>query len=170
MLTRFILDNFSLFEGARVHGTVPVTERLANSVLQEQVVARQPKVLALSVEFREGNRIRVRCRIDAWWAPRIDAELSLDRTIENPAMPRIVVRPVSWWARAIIPFVEQIGQIWSRLPAFLVVENGRIVIDLLSIPGFESFRVIARHLKSLRLTTENGKLLAAFALSVEQVS
>lgn len=167
MLNSFTIDDIGQLPGARVDGTIPITDELANGVLQEMVVARQPKLRELSIAFQDNNRISVRCRIDAWWSPAINADLLLDRTVGNLSSPKITVRPASLLARAVLPFVERIGQLWTQAPSFLSVENGRISLHLLGIPEVAQYGAVLQHLKALNLITGRGKLTVNFAMVVD---
>jgi len=167
MLTSFTLDRIGELAGTRVQGTIPVTDRFINSSLQELLVAREPRLQELNIKIQDGNRIEIRCKVNEWWLPPLKAEVIVDRVILNPAAPVVTVRPASWWGKVVLTFVEQLGKIWTTLPSYLFVQEGKVHFALAAFPQVEPFRSVFRHLKAAHLVTRTGTLFVTFSFAVD---
>jgi hypothetical protein len=167
MLTSFTPDRIGELAGARVQGAIPLTEHLINSAVREFVLPREPRLQDLKITIHDGNRLEVLCRIDVWWLPPLKVDVIVDRLILNPSAPVITIRPASWWSRVALTFVEQLGKIWTTLPAFLFVHDGKVHFALASFPHARPFRSLFQYLKSAHLVTRTGTLLVMFSFAVD---
>jgi hypothetical protein len=167
MLTSFTLDRIAELTGARVQGTIPITERLINSAVRELVLSREPRLQELKVTIHDGNRLEVLCKVDVWWLPTLKVDVIVDRLILNPASPVITIRPASWWGRVALTFVEELGKIWTTLPSYLFVHDGKVHLALASFPQARPFRTLFQYLKSAHLVTRTGTLFVTLSFAVD---
>jgi hypothetical protein len=167
MLTSFTPDRIGELTGARAQGTIPLTEHLINSAIREFLLSREPRLQQLNVTIQDGNRFEVLCKVDLWWIPPLKVEVIVDRVIANPSSPVVTIRPASWWGRVALTFVEQLGNIWTTLPSYLYVQDGKVHFAIAAFPQAGAFRSIFQYLKSVHLITRTGTLFVTFSWAVD---
>jgi hypothetical protein len=155
---------FADLAGADASLTLPVSDRLINRIIAEQL-PRGRVVSAVDVEALAENQFAVRVKLgQSALLPPIRLTLAIDRQPDLPAYPVIALRIVSPGIAAL--GAALVARFFDALPPWVQFDGARISIDLLAAAqgagGAEAFS----YLRSLALTTAPGRVIVSIRASV----
>lgn len=147
MLTREAESGFGRLAGTQLNGTVPVTQRVLNDLLQR--VPRAPSGLAL--EIHPDNRLVARFGF-------VHATAVLDEVIDVGGAPQIHVElgssVVAWSLKKALD-----------MPG-LSFDGRRVTIDLGAVAALDGYRAYWRYLRTARVRTTAGAIRVEFVVAV----
>jgi hypothetical protein len=154
---------FADLQGARVSASIPISERLLNSL----VAASLPPgavVRDVTLHPKAGNRISVRARIArADFLPPLTVTAEIERQPELPDGP-LVLRVLS--LPGLMALAGAAVSLTAALPPGVRLDEGRLFVDvriLLQRHGLDEWLAL---MESLRVTAEEGRLIADVTLRV----
>lgn len=156
-------SNFAELHGARVTATIPIAERLINELIAV-ALPRSAPVRDVLVHPLPGNRIAVRARLSrADFLPPITLTAEIERQPELPDAP-LVLRVLS--LPGLLSIAAAATSFLATLPPGVRMDNQRVLVDLPLLLERHGFGEWVRYLEMVRITTEEGRLIADVALRV----
>jgi hypothetical protein len=160
ILERLRASRMADLAGSRASAIVPVSERLLNEI----VAAALPPSAAVqdvTVQPRAGNRLRVSARLTrAAFLPPISLTLEIERQPELPDGP-LVLRVMS--LPGLLALAGAAFSLTSVLPPGLRLEDQRLLVDVRSLLERHGLGEALAYLESLKVTTEEGRLIVEVA-------
>jgi hypothetical protein len=141
--------------GARVSGSIPISERLLNEI----VAATMPKNLPVrdvSVRPEQGNRFSVRISPKAAFLPQLTVKLEIEKQPQFPTSPELVLRMATMGG--LLGLAGAAFPIASMLPPGVRLEGERIILDLRALAHREGVVDLLELVRELEITTEEGRM------------
>lgn len=141
---------------ARLSATVPVSERLINEIVATTLPSSLP-VREVHVHPENGNAFAVRLTPRSAFLPSLTVKLTIDRQPSMPDAPVLVLRLATMggllgMAAAALPIAKM-------LPPGVRLDGELVQVDLQAIAAQQGFADLVRHVRELRVTTEDGRAL-----------
>ena len=154
---------FRDLSGARISGTVPVSERLIDEIVASAVRPGGP-VREVRVHPLPGDTFSVRVAPRASLLPSITLRLEIDRQPEFPTSPVLVLRMATMGglfglAAAALPIA-------GMLPPGVRLDGDRILVDLRAIAADRDAADLLEYVTGLQLHTEDGRVVLHVDLSI----
>jgi hypothetical protein len=156
ILQHLLATGFSDIAGARVFAMVPIAESLLNQVIKE-TMPRDLPVRNVSVRPEEGNILSVRLTPRAMLIPAITLKLFIERQPEIPTSPVLVMRLATM--PGILGLAGAALPLERMLPPGVRMQGEVIMVDLHAMARQHGFDQFFQHLRQLRVTTDNGRVL-----------
>ena len=150
--------------GAHAAGTIPITERLINTALNE---APRGPIREFDIRIGDGNRLQAAVLVSIgpfskWLRP----ELVLDQQALWDGAPGLLFTISTAHYGAVARIFEMFAR--GALPPGIQISNNRVAVDLGAMPQAAAHSRFFRHIKRLQLTTRPGVIWADFELRVDQ--
>jgi hypothetical protein len=156
-------SRFSDLHGARLSASIPVPERLLNQFLASAIPASLP-VRDVSVHPKADNRFGVRAKLArADFLPALTLTAEIVRQAELPHSP-LVLRISS--LPGLISLVGAATSLASVLPPGIRLEGQQLFVDIRALLERAGYGEVVQYLESVRITTEDGKVLVDVAARV----
>jgi hypothetical protein len=154
------------FQGARVTGTVPVTERLINTSLDDALRRKPGRIDQIEIRILSDNRLQLGVHLvigpfTKWFRP----ELILDSQALWSNAPVLVFTISESHYGALARLIETFAS--GALPPGVYIRNKQVVIDFRSVPQTQDYSRLFKHMRRLQITTEPQVLRIDFELQVE---
>ena len=154
---------FSDLRGARLSGTVPVSERLINEIVASAVRPGGP-VREVRVHPLPGDAFSVRVTPTMGLLPSITVRLEIERQPELPASPVLVLKMATMGglfglASAALPIA-------GMLPRGVRLDGDRILVDLRTLAAERDAADLLPYVTGLRLNTEEARAVLHIDLSI----
>lgn len=150
--------------GARVSGTVPVSERLINEVVAASIPKGAP-VREVRVQPLPGNALSVRVTPRAALFPSITLRLEIEHQPDFPSSPVLVLRMATMGG--LLGMASAAFPIARMLPAGVRLDSGRILVDLQALAAEQGASDVLQHVSRLQVNTDEGRVVLHIDLAVE---
>ena len=154
---------FRDLSGARISGTVPVSERLIDEIVASAVRPGGP-VREVRVHPTSGDAFSVRVAPRASLLPSITVRLEIDRQPELPASPVLVLRMATMGG--LFGLASAAFPIAGMLPPGVRLDGDRILVDLRAIAADRGAADLLEYVTGLQLHTEEGRAVLHVDLSI----
>jgi hypothetical protein len=156
-------SRFAGLAGTRLSATIPIAERLLNDLLGASVPSSAP-VRDVTVQPKPSNRLRVTAKLTrAEFLPPISVTLEIESQPVLPDSP-LVLRILS--LPGLLSLAGAALSISTLLPPGIKVQDQRVFVDVRVLLERYGYGEIVRYVESLRVTTEEGKLVLDVQLRV----
>ena len=154
LLDHLRATNFGELAGTRIQATIPIAETLLNAFVRDTMPPNLP-VREVSISPEHGNRLSVRVVPKAMFMPALTVKLDIERQPEIPTAPVLVLRLATMpgllgLAAAALP---------QALPPGVRMQGEVILVDLLAMARHHGFEEVFGHLREVRVTTDQGRLI-----------
>jgi hypothetical protein len=156
-------DRFRDITGARVSATVPVSERLINQVIAGTLPRNLP-VRQVSLHPEDGNRLSLRLVPRAALIPALTIRLMIERQPEIPDSPVLVLRMVT--LPALLGLAGAAFPLGQVLPPGVRLQGEVILVNLHELARDRGFEEIYSHLRQVRVSAEDGRLVLTLEAAV----
>ena len=150
--------------GARISGTVPVSEGLIDEIVSSAVRPGGP-VSEVRVHPLPGDVFSVRVAPRASLLPSITVRLEIDRQPEFPASPVLVLRMATMGG--LLGLAARALPIAGMLPPDVRLDGDRILVDLRALAAQRGAEDLLQHVRQLRVNTEAGRVVLHIDLAVD---
>ena len=163
MLEQLRASPFAGLAGTRLSATIPIAERLLNDLLAAALPSSAP-VRDVSVQPKSSNRLRIKAKLTrAEFLPPISLTLEIESQPVLPDSP-LVLRILS--LPGLMSLAGAALSISTLLPPGIKVQDQRVLVDVRAVLERYGYGEIVRYVESLRVTTEEGKLVLDVQLRV----
>src|SRR4051812_40094833 len=155
---------FADLAGSEGAGAIRVSERLLNTIIAEQL-AGSTVLKSLHVSPRAGNRFGVKLAVVK---PAFLPPLSLEVVIEKqPSLPDdpLMVLALSGLG-GLMRFAGPAAGFLKSLPPGVRMEGERVFVDIRAALAAHGLSSVLNYVDSVIVTTEDGRLVLAFAVRV----
>lgn len=150
--------------GARLTGTLPISEKLLNELVAASIPANG-RVKEATIHPESGNRFSVRAKLAGpAFLPPVSMTLTIDRQPELPASPQLVLKMSG--LPGLMSFAGAAFSINDMMPPGVTLHGDRVVIDLGEMLARYGLRDWLTYAERLRIITEEGRLTLDFDLRV----
>jgi hypothetical protein len=162
ILARLRESRFADLKGARVSAAVPISERLLNELVRGALPPSAP-VHDLSIRPEAANRLTVSATM-GMFAPTATVEIERQPEPPNAVLVLRISKISSNGMPLPTPLATAFLAKFATLPPGLRLEGERLSVDLRSLIERRGFGEIFAYLESVRITTEEGRLLLDLVL------
>ena len=148
---RLLGNNFSELVGLTLDASIPVTEQLANEII-ESALQGNPNITYCRVAISRENRVRVSVKSPRWPWP-VDLKLKLFRNVDFTDSPRV---------RAFLEnniLLGKLGALFKALPDGITIYENQISVDIGSFLHTQQQKRLLDLVKSVEIKTEEGKVI-----------
>ena len=149
-------SKFREIAGARVSGSIPISERLLNEIVAATMPQNLP-VREVSVRPEQGNRFSVRIAPKAAFLPQLTIKLDIEKQPQFPTSPELVLRMATMGG--LLGLAGAAFPIASMLPPGVRLQGDRIIVDLRALAQREGVVDLVDLVRELEITTEPGRVL-----------
>ena len=152
-------SKFRELAGARVSGSIPISERLLNEIVAVTMPKNLP-VREVSVRPEQGNRFSVRIAPKAAFLPQLTVKLEIEKQPQFPTSPELVLRMATMGG--LLGLAGAAFPIASMLPPGVRLEGNRIIVDLRALAHREGLVDLLDLVRELEITTDAGRVQVFF--------
>jgi hypothetical protein len=148
---RFVKTNFSELPGLRVDASIPVTERLANELIEVSLRGNR-NIESCRLSIGGQNRVSVNLKIPRWPWP-LNLKLKLFHAVDLSGSPKV---------RAFLEnnmLLGKLGAQLNALPKGITIFEDQVSVDLGSFIETPEQRQILELVKAVEIRTEPGILI-----------
>ena len=147
---------FQDLAGATLTTSIPVSERLLNEIVALSLPPSVP-IREAHVHPESGNRFAVRVTPKSGFLPALTIKLAIERQPQMPDSPELVLRMATMgglfgMAAAAFPIAQM-------LPPGVRLDGELIHVDLHALAAQRGAADLLRHVKDLRVTTDEGRVV-----------
>jgi hypothetical protein len=154
---------FAALAGTRLSATIPITERLLNDLLAVSIPSSAP-VRDVSVQPKPSNRLRISAKLTrAEFLPPMSLTLEIESQPTLPDSP-LVLRVLS--LPGLMSLAGAALSISTLLPRGIKIQERRVFVDVRILLERYGYGEVVPYVESLRVTTEEGKLVLDVQLRV----
>jgi hypothetical protein len=150
--------------GAHVSGEVPLNDSLLNRLIAERISASQTPVETVVVEPHNADRLTVHLQLRASLVPRLKLHLQIEQQPEFPASPVLVLRWSLGGLAGLARLASPVLSLLDVLPPGVRVQGDLVGVDIAEIIRARGFEDALRYIRSLRVSTQEGRVMVAFDL------
>jgi hypothetical protein len=165
---RLLGQHFEELTGAHVHGEIPLTSRVLNTLITERLQASKTAVTTAEVQVRRDGELFVRVQLRQAFVPPVIVGLRIER---QPDLPRSPVLGLKWWLPgmgALAALAAPVLSFFKAGPPWLTVDGHHLLLDLARLLREHGADEILPYLGSLRVGTREDALLVWFELRSER--
>jgi hypothetical protein len=158
---KIIDNNFSDLKGAIVNASVPVPEYLINEIIEAALQGNR-NIDACQVSIHGQNRVsaNVKTTLLPW---SLNLKLKLDHSVDFASFSSPKVR--AWLENNIL--LGRLGSFFNALPEGIKLYGNQVVIDIGSFLKTSEQRRMLDLVKSVEISTEEGKMILDVRIEVE---
>jgi hypothetical protein len=146
--------------GAHASATIPVSEGLVTTLIQQQLPATVP-IRELDVRAHAGNRFTVRVRLSRpAFVPPISLNLLIEQQPQFPDRPVLGLRVLS--GGGLFSLAGVAIQFLNVLPAGCQMDGDRVAIDLRTLAEQRGMGELLDFVEHLEVSAEPGKFVISF--------
>lgn len=152
--------------GAHLHGEIPLTEAVLNTMIGERLRASDTPVAAAEVRVRPDGELFVRLTLRTSFLPAVIVGARIE---QQPDVPRSAVLVLRWWLPGMGALAAVAGPVLGFLkagPPWVTLDGQHVRVDLARLLREQGAEEILAYLASLRVATREGAVLVAFELRV----
>jgi hypothetical protein len=156
-------SGFADLKGARVSASIPIAERLLNTLIAATLPSSGP-LRSATVRPLAGNRVKANVKIARLeFLPPVGLTLKIERQPEMPDSP-LVFRVLS--LPGVVSLASAALSMTTLLPAGVKLEHQRLFVDLRVLLERLGYGAVVPFLESVRVTTEEGRLILDVTMRV----
>jgi len=156
-----IIDNrFSDLKGLTAYASVPMPEHMINEIV-EVALQGNKNIQSCQVSIGAENRISAKLKTTLWPWP-LNLKMRLFKSVDFISSPKIRARLENHL------LLGKIGSFFKALPEGVKLYGDQVVVDIKSFVPAEEQRKFLDLIKSVEISTEEGKAIFDVKISVDE--
>lgn len=160
---RLLAENPSELKGLSIEGTIPLTERIINKLIENELKNNR-MVKYCKVSIGDQNHVKISMVIFQWIDIPFKLEARIERVIDFTVTPILKIHLLD---DTILRIAKLVGLFRRLAPTGVTIDGGVITIDLMTIRYNNDWKALLRLVKWSEIVTINRTAYINFKIKVE---
>ena len=162
VFTTLAARQFDDVRGARVTGSIPITEKALNEDVAQRVSATRGRIQQVAIQIGSDNYLEMGIKVAVgpfakWFRPEV--------TLRAEAQPALIV--VTLASREYAPLMWLVELFAQELfPRGLTIRDQQIIVNIAELPAIAEYKELLRYLKKLDVSSTRGTLSLLFDVEI----